>query len=315
MRYSRFVSCMVFAAMVLSAGAIGATDDFPVLRDVQVASSVTHDAGAGLFRYSYVVRNLAGNTGDVALVEVDISAAAGSAVLSADGLMVERGTNADGQMHSRSFMDEYARKASLMKTDVVPVGMQTPDGWMGGVSVRGTSQWGSRLAGGNIAPGQSLGGFGVASRGLPSIREVAVHPDWVLMVDHAVTEKELEKLQYTRDRLAYRTKVVGPAASPEAGDPLGFVDSLIGMTNDAYALGWITNQGVMHSLEAKLKAARTKLLSGNFVPARNILNALVHELDAQGCQTHDECTKGKHIKPEAYALLKYNADYLAETLR
>lgn len=315
MRYARFVSSMVFAAMVLSVGALGATDEFPVLRDVQVASSVSRDAGDGLFRYSYAVQNPAGNTGDVAVVEMDISKAAGSAALSAEGLMVERGTNAEGGMSTRSFEDEFVQKAFLMETDVVPVGIQAPAGWMAGLSVRGTSQWGSRSASGNIAPGQSRGGFLVASRGLPSIRDVIVHPGWMPVVDHAVTEKDIEKFQYTWDRLAYRAKVIGPSAPPDAHDSLGFVDSIIGMTNEAYDLGWITNQGVLKSLEAKLEAARAKLLTGNFIPARNVLNAFVNELKAQGCETQEGCTKGKHIKPEAYALLKYNVEYLAETLR
>jgi hypothetical protein len=46
-----------------------------------------------------------------------------------------------------------------------------------------------------------------------------------------------------------------------------------------------------------------------------MLNAFVNEVEAQGCETYEDCPKGKHLKPEAYALLKYNARYLADNLR
>ncbi|MBI4822893.1 MAG: hypothetical protein HY805_01510 [Nitrospirae bacterium] len=47
---------------------------------------------------------------------------------------------------------------------------------------------------------------------------------------------------------------------------------------------------------------------------KNILNALINEIEAQGCETYEGCPKGKHLLPEAYALLKYNVLYLIERL-
>ena len=40
-----------------------------------------------------------------------------------------------------------------------------------------------------------------------------------------------------------------------------------------------------------------------------------NEVEAQGCESYDDCPKGKHLLPEAHALLKYNAQYLADNLK
>jgi hypothetical protein len=41
-----------------------------------------------------------------------------------------------------------------------------------------------------------------------------------------------------------------------------------------------------------------------------VLNAFLNEVDAQGCSKYDGCPAGKHLLPEAWALLKFNGQYL-----
>jgi hypothetical protein len=70
-------------------------------------------------------------------------------------------------------------------------------------------------------------------------------------------------------------------------------------------LGWITQQGVCHSLDVKLAGALRALSSKSPNVARTELTAFVNELDAQhGSQP------GKHVSHDAYALLRPNAVYL-----
>ena len=40
-----------------------------------------------------------------------------------------------------------------------------------------------------------------------------------------------------------------------------------------------------------------------------------NEVEAQGCESYEKCPKGKHLTSEAYALLKYNTQYLIEKLQ
>ncbi len=83
------------------------------------------------------------------------------------------------------------------------------------------------------------------------------------------------------------------------------LDTLISLKHQALAEGWIDNRGIANSLDSKLDNARKKLASGDSTTAKNMLNAFVNEVEAQN---------GKHLTSEAYALLKYNAEYLIDRL-
>ena len=73
------------------------------------------------------------------------------------------------------------------------------------------------------------------------------------------------------------------------------------MKHEAFSLGWITNQGIEQSLDAKLENAKKKIEQGNKNAAKNILGAFINEVEAQ---------RDKHLTSEAYGLLKYNVEYL-----
>jgi hypothetical protein len=109
-------------------------------------------------------------------------------------------------------------------------------------------------------------------------------------------------------------KTVGPTAPPADFKPLDFLDYIISMKHEASSLGWIRNKGIEQSLDAKLENARRKIEQGDNETAKNILHAFVNEVEAQGCESYDECPPGKHLTSEAYALLKYNALYMIEQL-
>ncbi len=100
-------------------------------------------------------------------------------------------------------------------------------------------------------------------------------------------------------------KTLGPADSPSPFIPLVFLDSLISYKHQALALGWIDNQGIANSLDQKLESVRNALVKNNKTSAKNILQAFVNEVEAQ---------KDKHLSSEAYALLKFNAEYLISKL-
>ena len=87
------------------------------------------------------------------------------------------------------------------------------------------------------------------------------------------------------------------------------------MISQAKSQGWIEDAQIKRSLQAKLDAAKKKYQSGNTKAGANILKAFINEVEAQGCQSNDKCPKGKSLSPEAYALLKYNAQSLIDTLK
>lgn len=179
-----------------------------------------------------------------------------------------------------------------------------------------------------IPPGSSTSGFSFKSRGLPSIvtsyfRGLVRYyvEGWVneegtfcpgfwstsLVFPDEPPEWVSEVLRPLRKfpNNSVQGKTVGPVAPLEIFEPLSFLDNLISLKEQAYSLGWIDNKGILNSLDQKLEAAKKNIQKGKIKTAKNILNAFINEVEAQ---------KGKHLSSEAYALLKFNAQYLIENL-
>jgi hypothetical protein len=93
--------------------------------------------------------------------------------------------------------------------------------------------------------------------------------------------------------------------APILAFPLTFIDTIASYKHQAFDLGWIDNQGIVTSLDAKLDSAKKYLEQGQTIPAINELEAFVIEVEAQ---------KNTHLNSEPYALLKYNAGYLIAEL-
>ncbi|MBI4822856.1 MAG: hypothetical protein HY805_01310 [Nitrospirae bacterium] len=200
---------------------------------------------------------------------------------------------------------------------------------------RGGGLWEWAKVGGEIygiLAGETVSGFSFKSHGLPTIVNAAFfgyerNEGTKLEFLPPYGEQDTDEIANSFDRVFssleatypekfeyVSAKTIGPTAPPLDFNPLSFLDYIIGMKHEASTLGWITNKGIEMSLDAKLEAAKKKLEQGQNSTAKNILNALINEIEAQGCETYEGCLKGKHLTPEAYALLKYNVQYLIERL-
>ncbi len=120
---------------------------------------------------------------------------------------------------------------------------------------------------------------------------------------HVITFNDLYENILTNSK---KSSTIGPSNLFYSLNVEESLDTLISYKHRALSLGWIDNQGIVNSLDSKLDNARKKLVSGDSTAAKNILNAFVNEVEAQ---------KGKHLTSEAYALLKYNAEYLMDKLK
>lgn len=87
--------------------------------------------------------------------------------------------------------------------------------------------------------------------------------------------------------------------------PMTILEQMIAYIKQARQTNHITNQGIANSLNQKLENAKKQLEKGKTKQAMNMLNAFLNEVEAQ---------KEKHLTSEAYALLKYNAEYLIQRL-
>lgn len=182
-----------------------------------------------------------------------------------------------------------------------------PKGWFGmGTGLTGGSPfaWGALEE--NIKHSESLAGFSMQSEGLPAIVTYYAR-GWVEMP--VVSEAEAPDKPCPEQNIfidAVKGKTLGPKDPPADFKPIDFLNYIIGLKHQASSLGWITNKGTENSLNQKLDNAKKKLEQGNIIPAKNILNAFINEVEAQN---------GKHLTSEAYGLLKYNVLYLIEKLK
>lgn len=84
------------------------------------------------------------------------------------------------------------------------------------------------------------------------------------------------------------------------------VDKLILLVQTAETNGWINSGGISTSLWfAKLEKAKLDIQNGDSGKAIQNILAFINEVDAQ---------KGKHMNLEAWAVLKFNAEYLITQL-
>ena len=159
-----------------------------------------------------------------------------------------------------------------------------------------------------IAPDSSTSGFSFESSGLPTIMKS--YSRGATPTLHFIEEPPGEVYLLLKPLRKFpantvQRKTLGPKDPPEDFVATTFIDTLISYKHQALELGWITNQGVDNSLDKKLENAKKQLEKGKTKTALNHLNAFLNEVEAQ---------KDKHLSSEAYALLKFNAEYLIKRL-
>ena len=287
--------------LILNSSVYGS--EVPKYEEYIVRADVHFDQASGIYSYEYILINPSSNKNLLWNLSIYVSKDLNSRELSWENL---------------TYGKWYSRHSSEAKKDkVVPIGMDGPQGWTYGIGEdengKGFASFGS-LEDYEIRSGNSIRGLVLTSYGLPIIRAAMLLPgiDYDNLPEEYYGNVELTK--QLQDSLTYHTKTIGPTAPPAELKPLEFLDHIISMKHEAYSLGWIKSRGIEQSLDAKLNAARRKLSQGNTNAAKDILNAFVNEVEAQGCESYENCPEGKHLTSEAYALLKYNALYLIERL-
>jgi|SRR3989338_3868527 len=258
--------------------------ELPNISNTQLRAEVTFDGN--VYTYNYTIISGHTNTGQIWSFDIDITQPQGGVELNGEGLV-----NGPGYLKHTS-----AQVLSEPTTPkMIPVGLWSLPDWNSGLDVFGQAGWGGAI----LQPGQSLSGFQIISRGIPGLRDFRI--DARLIPPSEESDITNEQIQTVEDKVAFKGKTLGPTAPPADFKATSFIDYIISMKHEAFSLGWITNQGVEQSLDAKLDNAKKKLEQGNTNAAKNVLEAFINEVEAQ---------KDKHLTSEAYGLLKYNVEYL-----
>ncbi|MDA8104786.1 MAG: hypothetical protein M0Z71_05345 [Nitrospiraceae bacterium] len=336
--YNRF--CLVtvsFLILLLSRSSFG--NELPYLKNVEITAKVNLDPEMARYTYYYTVINSLSSIGNLVGLEIHVTYPKGGGVLRSDGLTIPRGKT------MFTFEQTISRLDNLKEVNIVPIGMQKPAGWMTGLSVYGTA----RLGGGDyvyLKPGQSLSGFILYSYGLPGIRDFKADPsfdvnEYYPSVDSLTSQEEVDALlagiEQDESSVSFKGKTIGPTAPPADFKPIIFLDYIVSLKKQSYNLGWLIQceddgkgkeegeeEGIMKSLDKKLANAREKLVKGDIEEVVEMLNSFIHEVEAlykgdkeekkEKSDKHDADKEHGHITSEAYALLKYNTQYLVGKL-
>jgi hypothetical protein len=293
-------SALLLNAFLLALGE-GQQGRYPNLEDVKIGSKVVFVPMQSMYFFDYTLTNSNLSEGDIAELDIDIGRPPNSVEFDTSGLLFQ-----DDGFTERSFRRNFER----LRGKIVPVGFITkPRKWTAVLSDYLTATFFTTRSFA-IHPGQSLSGFSMMTRGLPSVRRCIVSPlfDVVALFpdpEDSTVDYYVPPIDSVRRAVKFYAWTVGPTAPPAIFVATYFLDTLISYKHQALALKWIDNEGVANSLDQKLENAKDKLSKGDSAAARNILEAFVNEVEAQ---------KDKHLTSEAYALLKFNAEYLIDRL-
>ena len=264
-----------------------------LLSNVTLETTSVADS-SGYLVYRYRLGNPAASRSAVAGMNIDLSGARGT------GLLTLPST---GEFFNTTGI------AVGPVTDHVPVGVITPDNWSAGLMPNAILHWGAVQGyageGGDAAPftrdsaaaGAAKEGFGLRSPYYPGIRRLSAEPT----LGSCCARPNAASGEYpVAGEFRVRSITVAPSVRPE--------DIRIGTVRDDLQqvcgpLHWIQDPAVCVRLRSSVQDAASAMQRRDAQQAKQALSALLQELDNQ----HGP---GKPVNDNAYWLLKANAAYL-----
>jgi len=157
-----------------------------------------------------------------------------------------------------------------------------------------------------------MGGFSFGSTGLPMIANSYFEGNAPLLAFTAEPPQLLYDLLDTIDVFPHNTVVrrtLGPANPPSPLNGLGFLDTIKSYINESRTLGWITNDPTANKYKRLIDSAKAGL-AGN-PPRRGMTKA---KLDSVLVSVYPDTAAGT-LTSEAYALIRFNTEYVMKKLR
>jgi hypothetical protein len=159
-----------------------------------------------------------------------------------------------------------------------------------------------------LEPTESANGFALESAGLPGITNAnfqgrAPILAWPTAPGGNLLKQIFALKVYPANHVLRKT--VAPVAPPSSFVPLDFLETLISYKHQAFELGWIKNQKIVKHLDKTFEHAKKRLEKGSIPRAIKALRASVKRVETR---------KKGHLTSEAYALLRFNTEYLIDQL-
>ncbi|MGH7167289.1 MAG: hypothetical protein ACREII_02030 [Nitrospiraceae bacterium] len=249
----------------------------PSLQGVQVQAGATFDPGSQQYTYGYSVTNPATNTGQIWHITLDVTTqiprALGSPAFDSSGLTIPIGP---GRYTFDRELADLQPLALPAGTTVVPFGQGVATGWDGGLSRSGLASFGSGSKAVRILPGQTLTGFELISRGMPTIRKMQVHPKWVLIVEGEATKEEKIAAGEIERTITFHTFTLGPSA--HTAGTFAHWDLVRDDLNQAIQLGWVSDGQLANTLVSQVGSVRHALEAADGTLIKTQLDTLIQTI-------------------------------------
>ena len=293
---------LLFALIVLL-NETSSSQNLPYLRNVSIKTRTTFDSPNLMFFYEYSLVNDQNNDGDIQVFEVDISRGPNTVALDTAGLQFR------SNFERSSFRREYAGLASR----VVPVGFpHLPSIDWTGLLAPATNAASFDCDTLFVVPRDSVSGFVLMSKGLPGIRRCVVLPHFNVFalyprLDEVDNPDSLDaKIDQDREAVNFHGFAVGPTAPAAIFNGLGFIDTIKSYINRSRTLSWITDQSTADKYGRLIDSARYNLEANNRGAAKAKLDSVLLNANDDSSST---------LRNEAYALLRFNTEYVLKKLR
>jgi hypothetical protein len=207
---------------------------------------------------------------------------------------------ASSEQEMRLFAIEGFRSAF---TSYCPSGWQTFGKW----ADRSVAEW--QTAGldreANVKPGRTTEGVRITTRGLPAIVRFYAQGCRPSPIGDTPNQLSVEDLRNDLFGNSFSSYTLGPVDPPFPFLPLGLLDTLTSYASQSRTLGWITSQTVADKYLSYFSTAKTQLEQNNTAGARTTLQSVLRDVDVDSSSA---------LTSEAYALLRYNTEYLLDQL-
>lgn len=172
--------------------------------------------------------------------------------------------------------------------------------------VRGGWTWSQTMHGRvGLLPAQEASGFTYLSAGLPTVVKCYVRHRGFLK---GVGEELPEELHAAIDRVGWKIPqgvTVGPVAVPQPFHPATFARKILEMLEVSVQQGWVESSAVAAELRVSLNNLAVSLDQGDTNRASKQIRRLLERVEGE---------KNKSLLSEAYALLRFNLQFLQKQI-
>jgi hypothetical protein len=185
---------------------------------------------------------------------------------------------------------------------------------------------------GMIQPGGTSGTFSILSRGIPRIAAFYIQGP-VNALNTSDDPSQFEQQFYENIYLnSFSGSTIAPAKPPSAYEPIEFLDTLLSYVHQSHELGWINNtrdddaeaderaeDGIVKNLDKRLRQTRDLIVKDKIGAAKGRLTMFLNKVERLWDRQQKEDKRNRRnpkiiFTSEAYALLKYNGEYLLDHL-